>query len=419
MTINEEIIENVFDKMFQLRNDFNKENKNINNNDFLIHDINNEDKKNIKILTEPIDYSNIIITQSSFSLIKAIIECLIDFIFFDSLIFEIYCEIFLLFDYFIYSFMNIFIDRNIIQFFELKIDINDIKKNDKYIYASDVLYLQEQYKNLRKFYFETKEKLKELFEINNKNNFKYFDYYLPKLINNPENKNDIYETSNYYPIILTINCIKSSYDILKKLTTFTEKLDFDFQKEIVIKTINQYEIIISELQTSLYRKICSNLININKIKEMSLSVNWNASETIAEKLLFEPSPFVKFTIEEIKNIYENIKNKLFEFDKKNQEEFIIIFIKFIIQNIQDSFSKIQKCSKPGRSIMLKDIKRLQNGISSLIEEWDYNININELFKVAFDYVNSWYASNDALFNFIFDNVRKYFYLIILYLEIAI
>ena len=69
--------------------------------------------------------------------------------------------------------------------------------------------------------------------------------------------------------------------------------------------------------------------------------------------------------------------------------------------------------------MLKDIKRLQNGISSLIEEWDYNININELFKVAFDYVNSWYASNDALFNFIFDNVRKYFYLIILYLEIAI
>ncbi len=405
--------------MFQLStNDFNKENKNINNN-FLIDDINNEDKKNIKILTEPINYSNLIITQSSFSLIRAIIERLIDFLFFDTLIFEIYFEIFLLFDYFIYSIMNIFIDKNIILFFELKIDINDVKKNEKYIYASDVLFLQEQYKNLRKFYFETKEKLKDLFESNNKNNFKYFDYYLPKLINNPKNKKDIYETSFYYPILLSINSIKSVYEILKKLTLFTEKLDFDFQKEIIIKTINHYEIIISELQTSLYKRIFCNIININKIKEMSLSVNWNASEIIAEKLLFEPSPFVNFTLEEIKNIYENIKNKLFEFEKKIQEEFIFIFLKFIIQNIQDSFSKIQKCSQSGRSIMLKDIKRLQNGISSLINEWDYNININELFKVIFDYVNCWYSSNDDLFNFIFNNVRKYFYLIFLFLEIAI
>ena len=58
--------------------------------------------------------------------------------------------------------------------------------------------------------------------------------------------------------------------------------------------------------------------------------------------------------------------------------------------------------------MLKDIKRLQNGISSLINEWNYDINLNELFKVAYDYVNSWYSSNNDLFNFIFDNVRKYF-----------
>ena len=395
--------------MFQFsRNDFNKDSQNINHY-FLNNDINDEeDKKNIKILNEPIDYSNIIITQSSFSLIRAIIERSIDFLFFDSLIFEIYFEIFLLFDYFLYSIMNLFIDKSIIQFFELKIDLNDVKKNEKYIYASDVLFLEENYKNFRKFYFETREKLKDLFQNNNQNNYKYFEYYLPKLINTPKNKKDIYETSYFYPILLSINSIKSTYEILKKITTFTEKLEFDFQKEIIIKTINKYEIIIKELQSSLYKRIYCNIINMNKIKEMSLSVNWNASETIAEKLLFEPSPFVKYTIEEIKNIYENIKNKLLEFDKKTQEEFIILFLKFIIQNIQESFSKIQKCSKSGRSIMLKDIKRLQNGISSLINKWNYDINLNELFKVAYDYVNSWYASNDALFNFIFDNVRKYF-----------
>ena len=400
LTINEEIIEKVFEEIFQLSRSVSRKD----NNSFLIEESSKEEKK-INVFSGIINYSQLFVTQSSFCVIRGIMDRVLDFIFFDSLIVENYFQIFLLFDFFIFSFMEIFTDKKIIQLFSLEIDLEDVKKNEKYSYASEILYFQEKYFHLRKFYLETKKKLEDLFQKNNKNNFKNLEFYLPKLIN----KNDTTEITYFNQTLLSMNSIKSVYEIIKKLIHFTEKIEFDFQKEEIIETINEYENIISELENSVYKKLCHNIVNVNKIKEMSLSVNWNISESLSEKLLFEPSPFVKFTVEELKNIYNNIKDKLLKFNKQIEEEFISQLIKFIIQNIQESISRIPKCSKPGRSIMLKDVKYLQKGFGLLIKEWNYNININEAFKLIFDYVNVWYSPTDDLFNFIFDNVR-YIYL---------
>ena len=88
-----------------------------------------------------------------------------------------------------------------------------------------------------------------------------------------------------------------------------------------------------------------------------------------------------------------------------------ILIKYIVSNIQDNFSKIKNCNDTGRSIMLKDIKFLKQGIENILKKYNYdkNIKTNELFDVVIQYINAWYYNTDELTKFIFDNHIQYKY----------
>ncbi len=108
-------------------------------------------------------------------------------------------------------------------------------------------------------------------------------------------------------------------------------------------------------------------------------------------------------------VYDNIKNQIIKFPIKIQENLIKSFIKFIVGNIQDSYANIKKCNTTGRSIMLKDLKFLQQGFEDNInKKWKYNVKVNEYFEIIFNYVNAWYYDKGELEKFIFENVRIFF-----------
>ena len=99
------------------------------------------------------------------------------------------------------------------------------------------------------------------------------------------------------------------------------------------------------------------------------------------------------------------------FEEKQLTDYIIILIKYIISNIQDTFAKIKSCNDIGRSIMLKDIKFLKQGIENILKNVNYfkNIKTAELFDIIFHYINAWYYNCDELIKFIFDNNMQYKY----------
>ena len=68
----------------------------------------NEQENIIELFTKKFDNSKIILSTSSFSLIKSLIESIIDLSLFDSLSNEIYQQIFNLFDYYILASVNMF-----------------------------------------------------------------------------------------------------------------------------------------------------------------------------------------------------------------------------------------------------------------------------------------------------------------------
>ena len=88
-----------------------------------------------------------------------------------------------------------------------------------------------------------------------------------------------------------------------------------------------------------------------------------------------------------------------------------ILIKYIVGNIQDNFSKIKNCNDTGRSIMLKDIKFLKQGIENELKKYNYNkkIKTNELFDIIVQYINAWYYNTEEITKFIFDNNIQYKY----------
>jgi hypothetical protein len=212
--------------------------------------------------------------------------------------------------------------------------------------------------------------------------------------------------------MLWVNTLKSLYKIVKRYSHYTKKIDLDFQRDFIIEEIEKYKKIIYEIQYFFYMKIASEIIEMKPIREMILIYNWTPPKEEAETLLFESSTYVNKTLAQLKTVYDNIKSKLNNFPQKIQNSLIIAFIKFIIGNIQDSYSNIKKCNTTGRSIMLKDLKFLKQGFEDTINKnWGYKINISEYFDIIFNYVNSWYYDKNELEKFIFDNVSYIFNLI--------
>ena len=226
-----------------------------------------------------------------------------------------------------------------------------------------------------------------------------------------ETKQKISE-NNFKQIIIFISCISSFYKVLKRLVNFTTKIELDFQKNQITEKIFSYKKLIEQITYFFYMKISLNLLNFEKISQLIINSDFCPSPEEGASQLFEPS----FWVSNIINLFQIIIEVIIkEFNKILEEKKLVkyfnILIKYIVGNIQDNFSKIKNCNDTGRSIMLKDIKFLKQGIENELKKYNYNkkIKTNELFDIIVQYINAWYYNTEEITKFIFDNNIQYKY----------
>ena len=240
------------------------------------------------------------------------------------------------------------------------------------------------------------------------------------LINSNENQNQnkalIQEIeqkmseNNFKQIAIFISCISSFYKILKRLIGFTSKIELDFQKNQILEKINKYKKLIEQINYFLFMKISLSLIDFEKISTFILDSDWSPSLESGAGQLFEASFWVSKIINLFEIILDLINQKYNDiFDEKKMVKYFTILIKHILNNIQNNFSKIKNCNDTGRSVMLKDIKFLKQGIENALKKYnlDKKMKIYELFDIIFLYINAWYYNSDELTKFIFDNNIQY------------
>ena len=225
--------------------------------------------------------------------------------------------------------------------------------------------------------------------------------------------------SNFKYIIIFISCIYTFYKILKRLINFTSKIELDFQKNQIIEKIYKYKKLIEQMTYFFYMKISLNIINFEKISPLIKDLDFSPSPEVGASQLFEQSFWVTKIIKLFETILKVIIDDFSEiFEEKKLIIYFNILIKFIVSNVQDNFSQVKNCNDTGRSIMLKDIKFLKQGIENGLKKYNLNtkINTNELFDIIIQYVNSWYYNTDEMIQFIFDNNIQYKYFQSLFLN---
>ena len=214
-------------------------------------------------------------------------------------------------------------------------------------------------------------------------------------------------------IIILISCILTLKKILKRLVLFTTKIELEDQRYLILSKLNKYEKLIEQIQNFFYTNISSEIFDFSQITYLIEEYNWAPTPEEGSTKLFEASDWVN----KLKSLFEvivcEIHNRFNElFGVKKLTQFFINLVKYIINSVQDSFSKIKKCNDMGRSIMLKDIKLLKEGIENTLKKYNYikNIKTNSLFDILIQYANAWYYNNDELSKFIFNyNIQyKYF-----------
>lgn len=206
-------------------------------------------------------------------------------------------------------------------------------------------------------------------------------------------------------IIIFISCILTLKKILKRLVDNTTKIELEDQRYLILNKINKYEKLIEQMRTFFYMNISSEILDFSNISYSIEEYNWAPTPEEGSTQLFEASQWAK----KLKSLFEVIvcemHNKFSElFGEKKLAQFFVDLIKYIINSVQESFARIKKCNDMGRSIMLKDIKLLKEGIENTLKKYNYNknIKINSLFDVIIQYANAWYYTSDELGKFIFN-----------------
>ena len=489
--------------------------KNINFDDIIISFINKEGKiiyrkevdneNNLIIFNTPLNYNKSYVNNSSFVLIKGIEEQIINIILFDSLVYDIFNNLFDTIDLYIFILLKSFIEESRFkQEFLVKLNENDIEKSLGNIdYLSNIIFFQKKYLEIKKFYDSIETKFKKYFEeeisLNNGNESNFcenliYNYTIKNNINSKNEENGInieplekqYESKgketlqtennnqeedievlnineinkgkenisnnktnikskklfnffrnsdnkiiqtknnelidkevineekikNLKKVIILISCILTIKKILKRLISFSTKIELELERYEVLCKINKYEKIIEQMQSLIYLEFSYYILDFSKISDLIINYNWSPSPEEGSKKLFDASEWVKKLKIIFEKIINEINNELLEqFGGKKLSEFLNIFIKYIVNLIQDSFSQIKKCNDMGRSIMLKDIKLLKEDFSNALKKFELikKIKIENLFDVIIQYINSWYYNCDELYQFIFNYNLEYKY----------
>ena len=503
----------------------NNEEYNINNLEFkyknfdeiIILFINEEDKEiykkeidnenNIIIFNQPLKENTSYINNSSFVIIKGIVEQIINIIIFESQIFEIFNNLFDTIDLYIFIIFKLFIIESRYKSEFLKnINESDLEKIN-IDYLSNIILFHKKFSDLKRFYnlyeikiknyfgeeidiyqengnnfFEslisnfdfkkynnTKEdengkasnngenieekgsetknidnqiskenrninkeedieilNINEMNKINENNNEennilkgkKIFSFFNDSnQINNEkekENENIINDTKieNIKKVIILISCIFTIKKILKRLISFSTKIELELERYEVLCKINKYEKLLEQIQNIFYLEIITNIFDFSEISNLIDNYNWAPSPEEGSKKLFDASDWVKKLKIYFEKIISEIHNKLFEiFGEKKLSEFFNVLLKYIINLIQENFSQIKKCNDMGRSIMLKDIKLLKEGFNNTLKKYGTNkkIKIENIFDVIIQYANAWYYNCDELYQYIFNYNLEYKY----------
>ena len=355
----------------------------------------NNDKKNQIKLNKPIIEDKTTFSSSCLN----VINCMIDFMRYNSLINdftnEVFSYIFALFDYYIYAGLNMFISQPVLE--HLLFD-SVFMKNSHYeqieILNEEALYFLK-YLNLRKFLIDTKKKIGEKIFLKVNINFKTL---LPQL------SSDIYiDSGNAYScliekIIFYESCI-TLYKVIKRL------LPTDIQNKYTPQ-LKFYKTILIELRSFIYYPIMQNIFGLNPYLN-SLSIqNWNISEIEVNTKFNDASEFIYNIIDEIFEKYNNLtilsSDSLTNISKLR---FFNIILEFLIDELSTSINEIEQCSSVGRSILLKDIKFLKNNFEDILKE-KKKINSDIVFNKIISYINAWYYNENDLFSYMKTNHIK-------------
>ena len=381
----------------------------------------------VNILSKPLNLSKLILSSSSISIIRGFFDLILDLLFYDDLVFEIFFQIFNLYDYFIFASLNMIItDKKYLNDLIQDLNFEDIKKKERLEYGSEMTTYQQKYANFRKLFISTKQKLEILFQkkggIDIEKNCTNFDnayemnqFFLPKLSSQVELEmggstsiNDKFASSFYYESLMVIESLHSIFKIIKRLEHFKAKIELEFQSGFISETINNYKLILKEARDFVYRKLAIQLINFEPIRQKILDYKWDPAETEADTQLFDASPFINDIIIELRIVYSHM-GKIKKLPLKIQQKLIDSFIQYVIECVMEAFSRLKRCNPTGRSIMLKDLKFLKQRIEDLVKTWGFKMSFDSYFSLIMNYVNAWYYGCDDLYSFLFDNNIEYKY----------
>jgi hypothetical protein len=325
----------------------------------------------IEILSKSLNNKTIILSSSTITMIKYLVDLIVDLAFFDSLTYEIFLQIFNLVDYYMLASLNMFTDKKyFVQLFE-DINLEETKKKSKYEQSVELILFQKRFSNLRKYLNSTKKSLEVLFEVeidliksnyDNNENYESGEFYLPK-----QNSQIIINDNNIYSCmiesIILYESMVSVKKILKRLTHFTKKIELEFQSKLITDYIKNYDRVLDEIKIFIYKPICQNIFKTDPIMNKINNYKWDPKESDNEFEFSEANPFIDNLFQEICEKYD----KLYllsagSLTEKSQLRFLDAIIFHIIEKLLEAFSKIKKCNSCGRSIMLKDIKFLKSKI---------------------------------------------------------
>ena len=192
--------------------------------------------------------------------------------------------------------------------------------------------------------------------------------------------------TNIKKVIILISSILTIKKILKRLISFSSKIELEVELYEVFSKINKYEKLIEQIQNLFYLEIISNIFDFSQISILIMNYDWSPSSEEGSQKLFEASDWVNKLKIYFENFVSEIYNKL-------------------------SFSNIQKCNDMGRSIMLKDIKLLKEEFEKILKKYrlDKKIKIDNIFDVIIQFVNAWYYNTDELYQYIFNYNLDYKY----------
>lgn len=306
--------------------------------------------KNIEILSKKINNKNFIISSSSNLLIKSIMDLVTYLLFFDSLTYEIFLQIFNLYDYFIIATLFMFTDKKIISCLFEEINAEESRKKGKIEYSIEMVLFQKRYSNLRRFINLSKQNLEKLYEKNLdliKNSYEIQTYetnefYLPQL-NSEINLHDNNIYAGMIENIVLFESIHSLYKILNRLKHYTKNINLEIKVIEIHKKFDLYKSTINELKMFFYKPICNNIFKIDSILNKINNFKWDLKDQESDSQFNEASPFIDNIFQEICEKYD----KLFllsggSLTPKSQKRFLEVMLVYFAEKLLDSFSKIKK-----------------------------------------------------------------------------